>query len=232
MRSRLVLGNRNYSTWSLRAWWMAKRSGMEFEEIDLKLDTPGFASQVARYSPSGRVPVLHDDGLIIWDTLAIAEYLAEKFPAAGLWPDSLADRAFARSMCSEMHSGFPDLRGQLPMNCRASNRVVAMSEATRRDILRIMTLWGQCRQQHASSGKWLFGRWSIADAFFAPVVLRFKTYDVEISPEAGDWVGAVLDDPDIREWLDLVAREPEVIEADEAGVQAVSCDASGHKAPA
>lgn len=217
MGSTLILGNRNYSTWSLRGWWVAKRSGLVFDEIDLKLDTPEFFSTIEKYSPTGRVPVLRDDGLVIWDTLAIAEYLAEKFPAAGLWPADPKDRAMARSFCAEMHSGFEGLRMQLPMNCRARHRAVDIDDEARRDIHRVFSIWQYCREHHAAKGPWLFGSWSIVDAFFAPVVLRFRSYDIEMAPSASEWAEAVLNDTDLCDWLERAERETEIIEADEAG---------------
>jgi glutathione S-transferase len=217
MATKLVIGNCNYSSWSLRAWWATRRSGLEFENIGLQLDTPQFDREIARYSPSRCVPVLHHNGLAIWDTLAICEYLAELNPDAKLWPDSAPDRARARSICAEMHAGFTALKSQLPMNCRARNRKVEIDSACATDISRVIAIWTECLEQSDQDRPWLFGQWSIADAFYAPVAMRFRTYGIGIEEPAARWVKAVLDDPDIRKWVAWGENESWIIAADEAG---------------
>jgi glutathione S-transferase len=221
---RLIIGNRNYSSWSLRAWLVAARCGMPLEVVRLPLDTPEFAARVHALSPSGRVPALQLDGFQVWDSLAIAETLAERFPAAGLWPADAAARAEARAISAEMHAGFGALRRELPMNIRARRRV-DVSAAAAADIARVCGIWASCRARFAAEGPWLFGAWSIADAMYAPVVTRFVTYGVG---EAGDdgtadapvaaYIRTTCAEPLLAAWSALAREEIEVVEADEAGV--------------
>ncbi len=217
MAAILVIGNRNYSSWSLRAWWATRRSGLAFTEVRLALDTNEFAQKIATYSPSSRVPVLQHQGRVIWDTLAICEYLAEISPDIRMWPTSIVDRSKARSLCAEMHSGLTALRNQLPMNCRARKRSVRYDEACAADIARTKEIWADCLSHKGDDGPWLFGHWTIADAFFAPVAMRFRTYGVDLSEPAAHWVNAVLSDPDIEDWVRLAEAETEIIEAEEVG---------------
>jgi glutathione S-transferase len=221
---RLIIGNRNYSSWSLRAWLVAARCGVPLEVVRLPLDTPEFAARVHALSPSGRVPALQLDGLQVWDSLAIAETLAERFPAAGLWPADAAARAEARAISAEMHAGFGALRRELPMNIRARRRV-DVSAAAATDIARVCGIWASCRARFPAKGPWLFGAWSIADAMYAPVVTRFVTYGVG---EAGDegtadapvaaYIRTTCAEPLLAAWSALAREESEVVEADEAGV--------------
>jgi glutathione S-transferase len=221
---RLIIGNRNYSSWSLRAWLVAARCGVPLEVVRLPLDTPEFAARVHALSPSGRVPALQMDGVQVWDSLAIAETLAERFPAAGLWPADAAARAEARAISAEMHAGFGALRRELPMNIRARRRV-DVSAAAAADIARVCGIWASCRARFAAEGPWLFGAWSIADAMYAPVVTRFVTYGVG---EAGDegtadapvaaYIRTTCAEPLLAAWSALAREETEVVEADEAGV--------------
>ena len=221
---RLIIGNRNYSSWSLRAWLVAARCGVPLEVVRLPLDTPEFAARVHALSPSGRVPALQLDGFQVWDSLAIAETLAERFPAAGLWPADAAARAEARAISAEMHAGFGALRRELPMNIRARRRV-DVSAAAAADIARVCGIWASCRARFAAEGPWLFGAWSIADAMYAPVVTRFVTYGVG---EAGDdgtadapvaaYIRTTCAEPLLAAWSALAREEIEVVEADEAGV--------------
>lgn len=218
--TRLVIGNYNYSSWSMRAWLAVRHAGMEFETLRLPLDNPAFAEQIARYSPTRRVPVLEHEGLVIWDTLAICEYLAERFPDAGLWPAGQALRARARSVCAEMHSGFPALRSSLPLNCRARGRTVDYDEATHNDVARICEIWDDCRNAAgdlAQRGPWLFGTFTNADCFFIPVAMRFCTYRIGLVGYASKYVAAVVNDPLVGEWLELAGNETEVIEHEEVG---------------
>ena len=213
----LVIGNRNYSSWSLRAWLPLRKSGIEFETVVLPLDCPEFEEKIADYSPTRKVPVLWHGGQCIWDSLAIAEYCNEAFAAGRLWPEEPASRALGRSMAAEMHSGFPELRARMPMNCRARNRQVPMDAPLTAEIERVWTLWSDALSCHADSGPWLLGAYSLADAMFAPVVLRFATYGVELPVDIASYCQAVLDDADLQEWVALAGEEEWVVAADEAG---------------
>lgn len=212
----LVLGNKNYSSWSLRAWLVARKSGLPFEEINLSLAQPGFDQSICNYSPTGRVPVLLVDGEPIWDSLAISEHLNEQSGHHLLPADSLV-RAQARAICAEMHSGFEALRSSLPMNCRAERRKVTIDAATQRDIDRIMSIWGDVRERHGRNGEWLFGEFSIADAFFAPVVFRFRTYGVSLDAIAHSYMDYVATDSDVQQWLVDARRETEILPEEEVG---------------
>lgn len=221
---RLIIGNRNYSSWSLRAWLVAARCGVPFEVVRLPLDTPEFAARVHALSPSGRVPALQLGSVVVWDSLAIAETLAERFPAAQLWPMDADARAEARAVSAEMHAGFGALRQALPMNIRA-RRHVELGTAVQADIARVHALWASCRARFAAQGPWLFGAWSIADAMYAPVVTRFVTYRVEgdgrdpaADAHVAGYITTTCADPLLAEWSALAREETEVVEADEAGV--------------
>jgi glutathione S-transferase len=207
MSSTLYVGNRNYSSWSLRGSLLVRQSGIDCAEIVIPLDTEESRVQIAAVSPSGRVPVLHFDGLVIWDTLAIAEFLHERQPEAGLWPQSAAARATARSVSAEMHSGFAALREQLPMDVRGRH-VVPMTAAVAQDVARIETIWAECRGRHGGQGDYLFGDWSAADAMFAPVVSRFRTYGVQLSSAARRYADAVWARPELVSLAAEAQAEP------------------------
>lgn len=204
----LVLGNKNYSSWSVRAWLAARQTALAFEDIVVPLDHPTTAREIAAHSPSGRVPVLKADGLVVWDSLAIIEYLAEHDPDAGLWPADPAARAVARSVCAEMHAGFQALRGQMPMNARAAKLGRARTAEVDADIARIGAIWRDCRERFGEGGPFLFGRSSAADAVFAPVVSRFRTYGVELDPVAGAYAEAILSWSFVVEWFAAAEAEP------------------------
>ncbi len=214
---RLVVGNRNYSSWSYRAWLCLRKSGVGFEEVVLPLDTPEFSARIGELSPTSRVPVLWHGERCIWDSLAICEYVNETFADGRLWPEDAGARALGRSMAAEMHSGFPDLRNEMPMNFRAVNRRVEITSHTQADIERIFTLWSESLARHSGSGPWLLGEFSIADAMFAPVVVRLGNYGVPVPGELQPYLQTHRDDPDIRLWTELAAAETWVVEADEAG---------------
>lgn len=214
----LVIGNRNYSTWSLRAWLFLAVHEVDFKTLRLPLDTEEFARRIGDYSPSRTVPVLLDGERRIWDSLAICEYAAESLPGIQAWPEAADARAWARSVCCEMHAGFVALRREMPMNCRARGRHVTPCEATRRDIARILEIWTEARAAHAADGPWLFGQFTIADAMFAPVAMRFLTYSVAIPAAAEAWVQTLLAHPAMVDWLNAAAAEPEVIPGDERGL--------------
>ena len=203
----LVIGNKNYSSWSLRPWILMKHLGVDFREIQLQLDTPEFKDELAEFGPSGRVPVLKSGELTVWDSLAICEYVAE-LTGRG-WPQDASARAVARSVCSEMHSGFLNLRMEWPMNARARNRRTTMTPGLEADIDRIDEIWMDCRRRFgASGGPWLFGEYSIADAMYAPVVLRFNTYRAQISDTARWYLATALADPTLQEWVLAAQEEP------------------------
>ena len=215
MSTTLVIANKNYSSWSLRPWLLLRHFGVAFDEVQLPLDTPEFHERIATLSPSRRVPALHDGGLVVWDSLAICEYANERWLGGGGWPPDLARRAVARSVASEMHSGFPALRGQLPMNLRRQPREPHWDEAAWRDIRRVQSIWGELRGQ-AGDGEFLFGGFGIADAMFAPVCARFRSYGVPLEPVAADYVAAVFALPAMREWLQAALAETARVDADEA----------------
>jgi glutathione S-transferase len=212
----LVIGNKNYSSWSLRGWLMVKAAGIDFEEVVVPLDRPETLAAIKRHSPSGRVPVLLHLGLAVWDSLAIAEYLNDLKPEAGLWPDSLAARAHARSISAEMHSGFADLRNNMPMNIRASYPGKGMTQAVRADIERITGLWRDCRKRFAGAmpkdDGFLFGAFSAADAMYAPVATRLRTYGVPLESDASAYCAAILNHPFMKAWCDEAAHEPWLID--------------------
>ncbi len=201
-RLTLVIGNRNLSSWSLRPWLVAKQSGLPFKEIVVRLDQPDSATRIRHHSPSGKVPcLLVDDSRgswPIWDSLAICEYLAERVPT--LWPAERAQRAEARAISAEMHAGFTALRQNLPMDICAERPLPDLPPAVAADVARIVSLWEACRSRHAAQGPFLFGAFSIADAMYAPVVWRFRTYAVNVPPAAQAWQQTMLDLPAMCEW--------------------------------
>jgi glutathione S-transferase len=211
---RLYIGNKNYSSWSLRPWILMKHLGLDFDERILPLDTPDFARAIAPLSPTRRVPVLEHGSLRIWDSLAICEYACEL--AGSGWPKDRAARAVARSVCAEMHAGFGALRSQWPMNARAEGRRTAPNPERESDIARIFELWNDCRARFGAAGPWLFGEYSVADAMYAPVVLRFRTYGAQASGMQ-DYQSTVLADPQLRDWLAAAAAESWTVEASELG---------------
>lgn len=207
----LVIGNKNYSSWSMRAWLCMKQTGAVFDEVSLNLAAPDILEQKARHTPAGRVPVLQHGDLAVWDSLAIAEYLAEGFPNAGLWPTDPRQRAWARSLACEMHSGFPALREQMPMNIRASYPDRVPDDAVEQDIRRIQSAWRDCRTAHEGEGPFLFGAFTVADAFFAPVVTRFRTYAVDMDDLCQGYADAVWQHPHVQAWVAGARAETWVI---------------------
>lgn len=216
MNVTLVIGNKNYSSWSLRAWLLLAESGIPFEEHRIPMDTPEFKRQILEISDAARVPVMVLDGHPVWDTLAIAETIAERWPDANLWPDGPVARAHARSVSAEMHSGFVELRDAMPMNCRAMGRKVPMTDGLRADIDRVLAIWADCQSRYDGDG-WLFGRFSIADAMFAPVVLRLRTYGVDLPDAASRYPARLLESAALQEWLLAAEAETEVLETEEKG---------------
>ncbi len=212
---KLVIGNKNYSSWSMRAWVLMRQSGIDFEEVMLRFDSfspdSQFKTRIAEVSPAGQVPVLIDADLAIWDTLAIAEYLAEKFPERQLWPSLVAARARARSVCAEMHGGFSALRSACPMNIEARLPEVgalAMRDkpAVRTDLNRIVTMWSELLRQ--SKGPMLFGQFSIADAYYAPVVMRLLTYQLPVPADVRAYMDRVTNLEAVGAWMqDALAEQ-------------------------
>ena len=207
----LILGNKNYSSWSMRAWLVAKQAGIEFDELVIPLYTQTYKAEVLRHSPSGKLPCLRHGEVAVWESLAIAEYLHELKPEALLWPTDPAARALARSVSAEMHAGFPQLRKHMPMNVRASYGDRGLAAAVQEDINRITALWRDCRRRHAGYKPFLFGEPSIADAMYAPVAPRFATYGVALDADAQDYVTALLELPAVGEWSEAAKREPWII---------------------
>ena len=214
----LLIGNKNYSSWSLRPWLLMKQAGLAFEEVRIPLYMPESKAEIRKHSPSGKVPCLLDDGLAVWDSLAICEYLAEKHPALNLWPSDPEHRAVARSISAEMHSGFQNLRQRMTMNCRGHFPGVGRSVEVAADIERIQRIWGNCRAKYSHGGAFLFGGFSIADAMYAPVALRFRIYAVQLDPVAREYADTVLALPALQQWVVDGAAETEVIAAFEPTV--------------
>jgi glutathione S-transferase len=217
MNVTLIIGNKNYSTWSLRSWLLLREAGIEFEEHRIALDVADTRSQISEFTDAGRVPVLLLDGTGIWDTLAIAETVAERWPEKQLWPADPDARAHARCISAEMHSGFEALRMQMPMNCRAMGRKVHLPDELTADIDRIIAIWSDCHKRYSANGDWLFGQFSIADSMFAPVVLRLRTYGINLPDSAAAYARRLLESEAMQEWLADAETEIEVIEPDELG---------------
>lgn len=207
----LVIGNKNYSSWSLRPWVAMKQFDLQFNEIRIALYTPESSAKIRQYSNSGKVPVLLHGTQTVWDSLAICEYLADEFPTLQWWSQDKTERAVARSISAEMHSGFQNLRQDMPMNCRARLSGKRITPEVQKDIERITAIWHECRQNFGTSGSMLFGEFTIADAMFAPVVLRFVTYGVQLDSIAQAYTQAVLTLPAMQEWLKAAATEPETL---------------------
>ena len=208
---KIILGNKSYSSWSLRGWLALKRCGVPFEEEVIPLYREDSRARLLAYSPAGRVPILRHGALTIWDSLAIVEYLAERFPEAGLWPEAPDTRATARAICAEMHAGFAALRNQMPMNLRESGPPPPGSEALSRDSARVTDIWTDCRTRFRKGGAFLFGEFTAADAFYAPVAARFATYSVPLEGAAAAYRDEILAWPDFQEWCAAAAEEPWVI---------------------
>jgi glutathione S-transferase len=219
---KLIIGNKNYSSWSMRPWVMLKQAGIAFTEEKLLFDgftkDHQFKKDILKRSPAGKVPVLLDDDLLVWDTLAIAEYVAEAFPEKQLWPQDQKLRARARSVCAEMHAGFGALRSNFPMNIEASlpeagQRILAEKEAVRDDVARIISMWTELLNTHG--GPLLFGQFSIADAYYAPVVMRLKTYGVPVLPQIAGYMQRVQALPGVAAWIADALQEKMFVEEDE-----------------
>jgi glutathione S-transferase len=217
-RLTLLIGNKNYSSWSLRPWLVLRMAGIDFEEVRIPLYEPGSNAELLRHSPAGKVPILRDGDLVIWDSLAICEYAAELAPRAKLWPDDRAARAHARSISAEMHSGFVAMRTSMPMNLRVAGARLAVppSPAVQADVARVVAIFEDCRARHAAHGDFLFGGFTIADAMYAPVATRLRSYGVSLPARSQAWVDAIFALPPMRDWVAAGVAETERIESTEA----------------
>ncbi|MFZ6721503.1 glutathione S-transferase family protein [Undibacterium sp. Ji49W] len=211
---RLIIGNKNYSSWSMRPWVAMKAFGIPFEEIRIVLQQPDTTTRIAEYSAAGRVPVLLAGDITVWDSLAICEYLAEQFSILNLWPEDVAARATARSICAEMHSGFSSLRSDMPMDIRASLPGKGRTIGSQADIGRISEIWEDCLSLYGAH-EFLFGDFSIADAFYAPVVMRFRTYGVSLAPALQAYTERVLAHPAVAQWVREALLETEGLASDD-----------------
>lgn len=207
----LVIGNKNYSSWSLRPWLFMRHNGIPFQELRIPLYTEEGNTRLHEMSPSGLVPLLRDGDITVWDSLAICEYIAELFPQVNGWPRAAGPRGVARSVSAEMHAGFRELRTFCSMNIRARYKWTGGNEALDRDIRRIEQLWADCRTRFGQGGSWLFGNFTIADAMFAPVAFRFMTYNVPVGKVAREYMDTVFAHPAVKEWVEAAKQEREVI---------------------
>jgi len=212
----LVIGNKNYSSWSLRPWLLLRHFGVAIDEVRLSLDTPQFADEVLRHSPTGKVPALHDGDVHLWDSLAICEYANERWLDGRGWPRDRAARGLARAAAAEMHAGFTALRTQLPMNSRRVPDAYRWDAAAQRDIDRIQALWRELSATYGGDGDFLFGDFGIVDAMYAPVAVRFDGYGVEVDDTARRYMQALFALPAMRAWREAAAIEPESVPATEA----------------
>lgn len=204
----LVLGSKNYSSWSMRAWIGLRHAGADFDEIVIPLDANDTRERILAHSPAGLVPILKDSGVSVWESLAILEYAAERHPEKHLWPEDEGVRAHARSISQEMHASFGALRQACPMNCRRRYESFELSREVEADIARIQEIWVECRERYADGGDFLFGHFTNADAMFAPIASRFMTYGVTLDATCRAYVDALVAHPPMREWCDAAALEP------------------------
>jgi glutathione S-transferase len=209
---KLIIGNKNYSSWSLRPWLLLKHNDINFDEIMIPLYQDNTKAELLKYSPAGKVPTLIHQGQSIWDSLAICEFIAELYPDAKAWPINPQDRALARSISHEMHSGFMTIRNSLPMNCRKSMIFNVDSTQLQQEIDRIAEIWQSCRNNYSSVGPFLFGEFSIADAMYAPIVLRFQSYGIKVGTIQSEYMQTILSLPAIKDWISDGLLETEIIE--------------------
>lgn len=210
---KLVIGNKNYSSWSMRPWLALRGSGISFEEIFIPLYTgQADKDRILGFARSGKVPILIDGDVTVWDSLAIIEYVAERFPQAKLWPQDRSERAHARSISAEMHSGFLALRNECGMNLHRPVGAIALSEDARANIERVQEIWTDCRERYGKRGPFLFGAFGAADAMFAPVVHRFRTYAIAVSLEVKNYMETMIDFSPFKEWSEAGLAETIVIE--------------------
>ena len=211
----LIVGNRNYSSWSLRPYMALAMAGIDFEQKLIRFTDPQFGAKVARISKAGLVPILKHNDLVIWDSLAILEYLAETWPTKNLWPKNKSARAYARSISAEMHSGFPNLRSACPMNLRRPIKPVNMNADVRSDIARLEQIFAAARKTFGKGGPFLFGKFSNADAMFTPIITRFETFAIPVSTTTRDYMNAILSTPAFQAWKTSALEETDIFTADE-----------------
>ncbi len=211
----LVIGNKNYSSWSLRPWMALTMAGIPFDEEVIWLDQPDTKAKISAHSKAGRVPILRHGKIAVWESLAILEYLADAFPEKGLWPKTRAARAHARSICSEMHAGFSSLRNACPMNLRRPRKPVTLSDATKADIQRIENIWRECRMNFGKSGKFLFEKFGNADSMYAPVVTRFDTFDIKVAKDTRQYMDNVMATSAFKTWKEAALKETQILPHDE-----------------
>ncbi|MFT4930018.1 MAG: glutathione S-transferase [Phenylobacterium sp.] len=211
MKNQLIIGNKNYSSWSLRPWLLLKQMQISFEEVRIPLYAPGSKDKLLEHSPTGKVPALNNGDTTVWDSLAICEYINDANPDKPCWPEDINDRAFARAISHEMHSGFFEIRNVLPMNCKKNmvfNRITPELQA---DIDRVCQIWQISRAKYAANGPFLLGQFSIADAMFAPVVLRFNSYGITVGATEQAYMDAILSLPTLQSWIAAGIAETEII---------------------
>jgi len=211
---KLAIGNKNYSSWSMRPWLALRANDIPFEEVVIPLytDDPADKQRIVSFSRAGKVPVLVDGDITVWDSLAIIEYIAERFPEKKLWPDDVAARAHARSACAEMHSGFMALRNECGMNLHRKVAPVTLSADALANIARVQQIWQECRERYGANGPFLFGGFGAADAMYAPVVHRFRTYAIEGTPQTRAYMETMMAQPAFQEWTQDGLAETLVIE--------------------
>ncbi|WFU38003.1 glutathione S-transferase family protein [Bradyrhizobium sp. CB82] len=214
MALKLAIGNKNYSSWSMRPWLALRANDIPFEEVVIPLytDNPADKQRIMSFSRAGKVPVLVDGDVTVWDSLSIIEYIAERFPEVKLWPDDVAARAHARSVCAEMHSGFVPLRSECGMNIHRPIRPVTLSADAQANVARVQQIWQECRERYGAGGPFLFGRFGAADAMFAPVVHRLRTYAIEVTPQSKTYMETMLAQPAFAEWTRDALAETLIIE--------------------
>ncbi|HEY1723734.1 MAG TPA: glutathione S-transferase family protein [Magnetospirillaceae bacterium] len=203
----LVIGTKSWSSWSLRPWLALKQAGVTFDEVVIRLRQPDTAANILKYSPSGKLPFLRDGEVSIWDSLAICEYVAEMLPGAWLWPEDRSARAMARSIAAEMHSGFMGLREHLSMDVTTTLPLPNLPDTAKADIARVQAMWIDCRKRFGEAGPFLFGKFTVADAMYAPVATRFRTYGVPLDPVCRAYVDAIYALPAMKEWIAAAEKE-------------------------
>ena len=213
---KLIIANKNYSSWSLRGWLALKAFNVPFDEIQLSLETEEFYQTLAQHTSVGKVPVLIDNDLTVWDSLAICEYINEAYLQGKGWPEDKNKRAVARSIVAEMHSGLFAIRNEMPMNCRATRRIEP-TESALQEIAHVDHMWSKLRTENNKVGNYLFGEFSLADVFFAPLIFRFMTYRVAVSDSVKAYMDTMLAHPSMQEWYKAAIAETEIIDSDEAG---------------
>jgi glutathione S-transferase len=211
----LIMGNKNYSSWSLRPWLAMAMAGLDFDETLILLDMPDTKRQIAEHSKAGRVPILRHGKVTVWETLAILEYLAETFPEKNLWPKLKAARAVARAISNEMHAGFSSLRNACPMNLRRPQKPIMLNDSIRADVARIEEIWRDCRKTYGKGGKFLFGKFCNADAMFAPVVTRIETYAIPVAKDTRAYMDTVLATKAFQQWKSVALKETWILPHDE-----------------